>query len=188
MPKPPTEAMLRKRWGQVLVCTALLSSAVAVRADQTCRVSPELRSSATANFEDLGDGTVLDRAHQLAWLRCPVGQTWQTGRCDGKALALDWQAAAAKAEELNRSGRLFFNDWRLPTLRELAMITERECASPRINLAVFPGTPSAHFWTSSARGRDTASTGAYTLSFGSEGVAYTERGQAMLVRLVRSAN
>jgi Protein of unknown function (DUF1566) len=89
--------------------------------------------------------------------------------------------------EINRLGNFFFNDWRLPQLRELATITERQCKNPRINLAVFPQTPPANYWTASSRPNQNPAGFAFALAFDVEGIRYADKQDALHVRLVRNA-
>jgi hypothetical protein len=138
-------------------------------------------------FDDHGDGTVTDRQSMLMWLRCSVGQHWSAGSCVGEAGSLQWVEAQASATEVNRGGTFFFNDWRVPLLRELATITERACANPRINLSVFPGTPAQTYWSSSLRETAGSQALAYTLSFGEQGVDFMDKKESNHVRLVRNA-
>lgn len=88
---------------------------------------------------------------------------------------------------MNQRGTYFFKDWRLPNLRELATIVERECTDPRVNLTVFPNTPAGLFWTASSRPGIDAAALAYALSFGDEGVVHLPKEKANHVRLVRDA-
>jgi hypothetical protein len=138
-------------------------------------------------FEDHGDGTVTDRVSRRMWTRCLVGQTWGPSGCQGAGQPQSFSAAQAAAAELNRSGRLFFNDWRVPALAELASITERACSNPRTNLAVFPGTPAAPHWSGTHQPGGNDESQAYVLSFGAEGVQLQAKANAAYVRLVRSA-
>lgn len=172
------------------VAVVLLMFAVAqvpAFADQTCDTSKYPLSSPTERFTDHGDGTVTDEAAQLMWMRCSAGQTWSDGSCIGTAATFDWQGAQQVAVDMNKGGSLFFNDWRLPSLRDLAMIAERQCENPRINLAVFPSTPAALYWTSSLRPGEGFDESAYVLSFGPEGVLHLPKDDRYLVRLVRTA-
>jgi hypothetical protein len=119
------------------------------------------------------------------WMRCSIGQIWSAGTCAGKPLALSRAAADAEAIAVNKSGRFFFNDWRVPELQELAGIAERQCKNPRINLSVFPHTPPGFYWSATSRKADVA--GAFALSFGPEGVKYSPKEESYDVRLVRTA-
>ena len=164
---------------------ALVTSQVSAQ-PQAC--DPELQppSTPTSRFTDHGDGTVTDNGPtQLMWMRCAAGQQWRGNTCEGNAAVHSWPQAQALATKLNESGHMFFNDWRVPSLRELATVTERQCLHPRINLQVFPATPSVTFWTGSASARRADE--AYVLDFASAGVAQAPRNSEHAVRLVRSA-
>jgi hypothetical protein len=154
--------------------------------EQVCDASRYPLSAPTDRFADNGDGTVTDKQSNLMWMRCSAGQQWSEGDCVGDAGLYSLESANQLADEINRSGIHFFNDWRLPTLPELAGIAERQCSDPRINLEVFPETPSSVYWTSSERpGKQDAGL-AYGLSFGAEGVIRIPKSEPHLLRLVRT--
>jgi hypothetical protein len=169
--------------GLVLVCAINAP----LFAQQHCDTQIYPLSSPTARFQDNGDGTVTDTGSRLMWMRCSTGQTWSAGSCNGVAASLTWESAAAAAQEVNDKGAYFYKDWRLPQIRELATITERQCADPRVNLTVFPGTPAAFYWTASSRAVQGSEPAAFVLSFGSDGVRYDSKSEAHQLRLVRSA-
>jgi hypothetical protein len=154
---------------------------------QRCDVTMYPLSTPTTRFTDNGDGTVTDTESKLMWMRCALGQTWDRGSCGGAAEALTWQGALDAAQAINRRGDFFFSDWRLPQLPELAGIAERQCKNPRINLTVFPGTPSAAFWTATSRPSKSVETFAFALGFGADGIQYASKEEAHDVRLVRAA-
>ncbi len=153
-------------------------------AQQACDASQS--SLSTARFKDNGDGTVTDTESKLMWMRCVGGQQWQGRRCVGAAAAYEWSAAGQQAEKLNREGSAFFNDWRVPALRELATITDRGCRNPRTNLTVFPDTPAQAFWSSTARPGEAAGARVLALSFGDEGVVLARKDERFHLRLVRT--
>jgi len=156
-------------------------------AEQKCSAESIAVSLPTDAFLDQGDGTVLDQRSKLIWMRCAAGQTWRNGQCDGQAQQYSWESAQAVASEVNRQGAFFYNDWRVPSLRDLAMITERQCQNPRTNLTVFPGTPADFFWTSSALRDAFKGDQFYALDFGSQGVQLRRPHEAFYVRLVRNS-
>jgi hypothetical protein len=168
-------------------CAGLLLASAAALAQQRCDPDLAQRSVPTERFEDHGDGTVSDRTTKLMWTKCLVGQTWTAGACTGAAATPNWESAQRSAAAVNRDGTLFFNDWRLPMLRELATITERSCDNPRTNLAVFPATPAAWHWTASSRAGAEHDSLAYALSFGPDGVRLIDKSEPAHVRLVRSS-
>lgn len=137
-------------------------------------------------FVDNGDGTVTDMESKLMWMRCSSGQQWQGKRCIGAAAAYGWEAAQQQAEKLSRDGAAFFADWRLPSLPELATITDRGCENPRTNLSVFPGTPAAPFWSSTPRPGEKSGERVMALSFGAEGVLIARKDERFHLRLVRT--
>ena len=156
-------------------------------AEQACQGATS--SLPSARFHDNGDGTVTDVESKLMWMVCSSGQQRQGQRCVGAADLLGWTEAQRHADRTNRDGAAFFNDWRLPALRELATITDRGCRdplSPRTNLAVFPGTPAAPYWSATARPGENAGERVLALSFGAEGVMLARKDERFHVRLVRT--
>jgi hypothetical protein len=176
--------MLRFRW-LVLAAWVGLGATAQAQSQQLCNDSGVSVSSPTSRFVSEDDGTAVDQLTQLMWMRCPLGQAWTGQSCQGEAMRLNWQDGAAAAERLNRSGSHFYNDWRVPSLRELATVAERRCTRPRINLQIFPGTPAAAFWTSTASLQDRGQ--AYSLDFDAGGIRQAAHDAALHVRLVRSA-
>jgi hypothetical protein len=75
-----------------------------------------------------------------------------SSRCSGKPRAFTWKSAQDAASALNAAGGYANHaDWRMPHIPELAMIVERQCANPRVNLTLFPDTPATCFWTATGR-------------------------------------
>ena len=166
-----------------LLAAALSSASIA---DQSCKTGDPL-SSPTSRFEDNGDGTVTDTATMLMWMRCSAGQTWSQEACDGTPRAYNVDDARQLAKQVNDEGAYFFDDWRVPSIRELATISERQCSDPRINLTVFPNTPPDFYWSRNVRAGERASRRGYAMSFGADGVAFPQQSEALYVRLVRHA-
>ena len=175
-------------WTLGLIAQLTLVGAVAAQgtaAEQTC-VAAESTLPLT-RFQDNGDGTVTDTESKLMWMRCPSGQRWVNARCTGKAATYNWVAAARQADQISSNGEAFFNDWRVPAMRDLATITDRGCKNPRTNLVVFPGTPPTAFWTSTSRPGGKPEDMALALSFGAEGVMAARKEERFYVRFVRNA-
>ena len=161
------------------------ASAQGAATQQTCEASQS--SLQVTRFQDNGDGTVTDVDSKLMWMRCSSGQSWANDQCTGQATAYNWADAVREAHQINRNGDAFFNDWRLPALRDLATITDRGCENPRTNLLLFPGTPSSVFWTSTPRPGGKSEDLAFALSFGAEGVLVARKDERFYVRFVRNA-
>lgn len=163
---------------------ALCLAALPALADQRCDTSAANRTAPPERFVDNGDGTVTDTVTQLMWMRCSEGQRFDAGRCIGSPLGVDWARAQASAEQVNAAGELFYDDWRLPSITEIAAIVERQCAEPRIDLSVFPATPPETYWSATNRPRDPELV--YALGFGAQGVAPVRKDAEHHVRLVRT--
>jgi hypothetical protein len=174
------------RWPGALLALFLVgvSSGQGALAQQACNGG--VPSLPTERFQDNGDGTVTDVESKLMWMRCSSGQQWLGKRCVGVPAAYSWADAQRYAEKVSRDGAAFFNDWRVPTLRDLATITDRACKNPRTNLAVFPGTPAAPFWSSTPRPGENVGERALALSFGAAGVMLESKDERFHVRLVRN--
>jgi hypothetical protein len=172
-------------------CLALVLLSFAstpVFADQSCDASRYPLSAPTERFTDNHDGTVTDANTHVTWMRCSVGQTWTGGTCDAVATPLSWQAAQDAAAAQDKTGFAGHTDWRLPRIAELAHIVERQCANPRTNIAVFPNTPPAVYWTASSRHGKGTENQAFILSFGAEGVGGDVKTVPHLARLMRPSS
>jgi hypothetical protein len=113
-------------------------------AQQTC-ISKIVADTPSTRFVANADGTVTDPTTKLMWKKCPEGQTGN-GCGGGTLTTFDWNQALNAAAASSFAG---YTDWRAPDIKELHSIVERKCASPAINLVIFPATPTSGFWTSS---------------------------------------
>ncbi len=167
---------------------AMVMSGSTVLASQLCDTKSYPMSTPTERFTDNGDGTVTDTQSGMMWMRCALGQRWTGSRCAGKPQALTWKSAQDAASSLNATGGYAHrSDWRMPHIPELAMIVERQCANPRVNLTLFPDTPATYFWTATGRRGAGLDGEAYRLSFGPEGAGPSRKESLHYARLVRSA-
>jgi|JI10StandDraft_1071094.scaffolds.fasta_scaffold231112_1 hypothetical protein len=103
----------------------------------------------TAEWNDIGDGTVRDSRSELMYQKCSFGQNNDT-TCSGSVTAVTWQNALGYCDGLALAGR----KWRLPNIAELvALLDLTRTTTPYIDLANFPGTPADgatqyHYWSS----------------------------------------
>ena len=169
----------------ILLCVAAGLYTSRAQAQQACDTRLNPLSSPTSRFENHGDGTVSDKESRLMWMRCSAGQAVSGGTCSGAAVNVDLLSARSLAADVNRRGQFFYNDWRVPQLKELATIAERQCENPRVNLAIFPNTPAGLYWTASSRSAKDSNSHAFALGFDTEGVVYRPVEEALHVRLVR---
>lgn len=140
---------------------ALLSMMIGV-ALSTQLAAQSCNSSVTATTPDSrftinGDGTVTDKNTRLMWMRCSVGQSWDTvnSNCTSSTSTYHWIDALSTAQGDSFASK---SDWRLPNIKELSSITEQACYNPSINETIFPSTAIGHYWSGSqsANGSDNA--------------------------------
>ena len=89
---------------------------------------------------------IHDLKLNLLWLRCSVGQIWnsKTNSCEGKALKLKMSQID---EVITQANNQLGGSWRLPTRTELENLVCMSCDKVKINRKFFPSTPYEPFWT-----------------------------------------
>jgi hypothetical protein len=75
--------------------------------------------SSGERFQTDKDGTALDLHLHLRWMRCVVGQIWQSGRCMGEPQSFRWDEVELFLEGFAFAGR---QEWKLPSLGQLSSI------------------------------------------------------------------
>lgn len=164
-------------WRLAILLLAWVSPTLA----QECGNSRPL-STPNDHFFFNNDGTVTELETGLTWMRCSIGQKWNGATCSGEARAFTWQRAVDEKNEIQAHGYAGEHNWRLPQLRELAMIVERECLAPRINLHAFPNTPTGIFWTANRKRGAEGQT--YAMDFNRDGIKTLSQNETAYVRLV----
>ena len=97
------------------------------------------------------DGPVArDYVNKLEWMRCSVGQIWDSDTCMGEVLMLSVPEAL---EVVQRVSNLEGGRWRLPTVKELQTIvskveTRPDDFEPNIDQETFPNTFAGPYWSS----------------------------------------
>lgn len=126
--------------------TSLMPAAIAA---QTCHPESIPATTPVSRFVVHGDGTVMDTRTQLMWKQCAEGQSGAD--CgNGSVLGYTWQDALEQAQTVNQEGGFAgHTDWRVPNIKEMTSIVERQCYDPAVNLAVFPNALSNRYWSSS---------------------------------------
>jgi hypothetical protein len=138
----------------------------------TC-VIPNPPSSGLPNpamYDTAITGTVFDRMTGLMWQRSASGTTYTN-------------AAAAAACKGSKVGG--YMDWRLPTVLELVSIVDYTATSPSVDTAVFSGTSSNLYWTSSLLASRPSN--AWYVSFAQGSTNFVDATTYSLARCVRTA-
>jgi hypothetical protein len=126
-------------------------------------------------FVDNGDGTVTDKETGLMWVK--------DGKSEGcnQSEPLAWKQAIKFCEKLKFAG---YDDWRLPSIKELQSIVDYETCKPSID-NIFSNTQKSLYWSSTEHTVYTSlAWGAY-FSYGS--VGFGSKKVALYVRPVRKA-
>ncbi|BFT29387.1 hypothetical protein D210916BOD24_05630 [Alteromonas sp. D210916BOD_24] len=163
--------------GLVSVCLSSLSTVLSA---QEC-LSDGLETTPTSSFSSITSDSMLDTTTDLVWRRCAQGQTWNGATCSGEAVKYTWQQALQLAHQASNEDLL---GWRLPNVKELATLTERDCVRPAINQSVFPATPPDDFWTSTPSASDPDR--AWVVAFFNASHSIKEKNRFVYVRLVRT--
>jgi hypothetical protein len=162
----------------ILFCLSMVAFSVF---GQTCLADYE-QAVQQAAYIDNGDGTVTHTELRLTWMRCSVGQTWQDETCVGDPSELTWQQALQLAHGFQYAGKA---GWRVPNIKELATLTERQCVRPAIDELLFPNTPSDDFWTSTPSVVDPQR--AWVVAFFNSSNSIKDKQLFVFTRLVRTA-
>ncbi len=147
---------------------------------QTC-LADGLETTPSANFTELSSGNVWHVTTDLVWQRCALGQSWDGTTCTGDAIQYTWQEALMLAQQASDTDLL---GWRLPNVKELATLVERDCVRPAINATLFPETPPDDFWTSTPSTTDPDR--AWVVAFFNASHSIKEKDRFVYVRLVRN--
>ena len=86
---------------------------------------------------------VADTKTNLTWKRCPEGMTWNVTICTGTPATYTHDGALQQAASQAGAG------WRLPNVKELSSIVDKNSINPAIDSTTFPATPASIFWSSS---------------------------------------
>lgn len=127
-----------------------------------------------------GSDIVTDEVTGLVWQRTlPVTYDGCTG---SSGSTCTWQQAMDYCTDLTYGG---YDDWRLPTRKELATLPDYGRQYPAIDTTVFPDTPTSPFWSSSSYMYDT--TYAWLVYFDTGDVDGNGKSSSGRARCVRGA-
>lgn len=189
MHRPRTRFRLPARYGLLAVLAVSGTLPAPARAD--CVVPPR---TPTSDFLLSDSGWAIHRPTGLMWARCGLGATYQPANNScGTYTRNSWQVVLDSVQALNAgAGYAGFNDWRLPTVKELASIASPcEIGVPAINTEAFPlpaTLAQPTFWTSTpVLSPSTQPAYAYTVEFGGAAVIELRIEALHYARLVRDA-
>lgn len=117
---------------------------------QECKVSSIEATTPVEQFVNYGSTSVKDASTGLIWSKCSLGQTPTEIGCTGSpTLFTTWKDALLAIKVLNDQKILDgVSTWRMPNIKELDSIVERQCNRPSINYKAFPDTPSVNYLSS----------------------------------------
>ncbi len=161
----------------IIITLACLFKPTSVLA-QTCKDNIQ-KMRPSEHYLDQGE-TIIDVTTGLEWQRCSFGQEYNDGQCNGEPSHLEtWQKALQQASTDS-------SEWRLPNINELSSLIDRQCYRPAINLAIFPATPSAWYYSSTPNANANAIIPAHMINFASGVENFQDITQPRYMRLVRS--
>lgn len=170
----------------ILIVSLLITLSTSVLAAQQCD-----GSSVTTDDEDFiisedEPGIVIHSTTGLAWARCVVGQEWNVDDevCEGSAKQLTWQDALKLSTSYELEQK---TGWRVPNIKELASIVERNCVTPSANLTIFDNTPIKNFWSSSPNTAAAQADEAWAVSFSNGRLDSNLKNSDFYVRMVKYA-
>ncbi|PAT35892.1 DUF1566 domain-containing protein [Vandammella animalimorsus] len=170
-----TEPLLRYRQHGRAAMAALALALAAAPALATCPINGK-----PGQFEVVPEShgaEVRDTATGLVWRRCSEGQSWSGTSCVGTFSRMTYDEAMAHAEGQP--------DGRLPSLKELQTLVNRDCTNPAIDTDTFPNTPGTWYWTRTPYAGSSAD--AWIVGFSEGGFAdYYYQNFRGAVRLVRT--
>lgn len=153
----------------IATISLILASQAAVAA-QECSID-FTKTAPNTRYSYSDKGTVTDLKTGLTWMRCPVGASWDTtnNQCSGSAEKMIWQSALLTAQQVrDESGNHALHNfagkqnWRLPSIKELAALTERACYGPAMNGTAFAsgynvelGDYAGYIWSNTPNGDGT---------------------------------
>jgi hypothetical protein len=131
------------------------------------------------------DGSeVTDPQTGLIWRRCPEGMVFSGHTCMGTARTYTHEAALRQATAQASKTAI---TWRLPNVKELSSIADKNLSNPAIDSTAFPATPSGFFWSASPNAVYSNYAGGVDFADGYVSDGYVgDRGRSGYVRLVRT--
>ncbi len=120
------------------------------------------------DYVDNGNGTITDKKTNL---------TWQKGEQGKKR----WEVARRFCDTMELAG---YDDWRMPSKKELISLVERNMFNPSIDRRFFPDAQPVDYWTTS-QGTVSVGSAAWLVNFGYGDTHFFNKSNEYAVRCVR---
>lgn len=172
---------------KTFLATILMSALYSSFGFAFCSDSVEATVNADKFVFDEEQGIVTDTSTGLMWSMCNLGESWNESlkTCSGSASDAQWQNSLQQASQTEIAG---FSDWRLPNLKELMSIIERQCAAPAANLDLFPTMKAEDYWTSTPVFNQNSANYVWAVQFDEGSNFENKKSSTALTRLVRKVN
>jgi len=125
---------------------------------------------------------VTDNKTRLIWRRCAEGMVFSGGTCTSTGTVGSFTHEAALRHAVTQSAI----GWRLPNVKELSSIVDRNRSAPRIDSTAFPATPGEWYWSASPITRFDLTNFSWSVNFIDGSVGTLNRTSTGFMRLVRA--
>lgn len=142
---------------------------------------------------DILGNDLSDSATEWAMVRDNVtGLIWEVKTDDGsihdRSNTYNWEdSKSVFVAQLNDERFGGNTDWRMPTVKELSCLVNRDNYEPTINTSYFPNTVSGIYWTSTDSAHEAWQNSMWGVFFNT-GQVYTTNNRSLYVRAVRNGN
>lgn len=127
---------------------------------------------------------VMDTATGLVWRRCAEGQAWTGSTCGGTPMTFTWQAALDHAKQQASATHVA---WRVPNIKELSSLVDRQHTWPALDPVVFPGATSGNYQSATPMRYDDELFGVKFVNFDLGSIQPWDLLDLAALRLVRNA-
>lgn len=80
------------------------------------------------------------------WLNCRLESASNT-ICDSDETKLSWYDLEIELGKISSQGLHGFTDWRLPTIKEILSVVDKDCYVVDVFERRFPSLPASYYWT-----------------------------------------
>ncbi|MER2493109.1 DUF1566 domain-containing protein [Catenovulum sediminis] len=171
----------------LLTATTLFVSSFSLNTYAFCTDSVAPTVDTSNYILDSQNGVITDAKNGLMWSVCNHGENWiaSDSRCDGSAESVIWQSALQSSTTTSLAG---YDDWRVPNIKELMSLIERQCAEPAIPISLFASTENEAYWTSTPVYNTGTTNLVWAVHFKEGTNIQRDKSSAALIRFVRKVS